>query len=149
MCEASVFIQVTFITKWPSFLALKMNFLSIIQHKIHVFIKTLQMQMPQLTHSFHLTEENTFWKRRTLGGSEHGNTANNIAQHRITARKVNGTPSLQFTVVLHVVWWYKSPNVVILFKIICFTSRKSLKQTHHKSKTVVTLLMSLDRKVLA
>lgn len=31
-------------TKWPSFLGLKMYFLSIIQHKIHVLIKTLQTQ---------------------------------------------------------------------------------------------------------
>ena len=43
------------------------------------------------------------------------------------------------------VWWYKGPHVIILFKIIRFYSKKSPKQAHYKAKTVVTLLMSLDR----
>ena len=82
-------------------------------------------------------EANKYLLRGTLGGSEHCDTAKNIAQHCITARKVDRTPSPQYMVL---VWWYKGPHVIILFKIISFDLNKSLKQTHHKSKTVVTLL---------
>ena len=33
-----------------------------------------------------------------MGGFEHRNTAKNIAEHRITERKVDGTPSAQYIV---------------------------------------------------
>ena len=43
-------------------------------------------------------------RRGTLGDSEHRNTAKNIGEHRITAKKVDRTPSPQYAVL---VWWYK------------------------------------------
>ena len=88
-------------------------------------------------------------KEGDIGGlwtPQHRNTAKNIAEHRITAKKVDGKPSPQYIVL---VWWYKGAYVIIHFKIYFFTSRKSQKQTHHKAKTAVTLLMPLDREVFA
>ena len=78
----------------------------------------------------------TSWQKEGEGTL---NTAKNIAEHRITAKKGDGTPSPQYIVL---VWWYKGLHVIILFKI---TSRKSPKQTLHNAKSVVTLLMPLDR----
>ena len=37
-------------------------------------------------------------RRGTLGGFEHCNTEKNIAEHRITERKADGTPSAQYIV---------------------------------------------------
>ena len=71
-----------------------------------------------------LTRRERHCKRGTLGSSEHRNTAKNIVQHRVTARKVDGTPSPQYIVL---VWWYKDPRMIILFKIIYFYLRKNSK----------------------
>lgn len=63
-----------------------------------VSLNISSLRLPKLTFRPGLKFGCDYMRRGTLGDFEHRNTAKNIAEHRITERKVDGTPSAQYIV---------------------------------------------------
>jgi len=79
-------------------------------------------------------------RRGTWGGSEHCNTANKINEHRITARKVNETPSPQH---IFLVPWFESTLKIILLYLNNFPQNKHITTLFIVHMSILLTLVNL------